>query len=151
MSDLLTEDLKREIADRRCIAIVGAGVSIFSTGNAPCASWTELLHHGVQRCVDVAAGLPEGWAARAKADIDSGDLDDLLSSAEKVKRKLGAPDSGEYSRWLRESVGALQAVRREVLRGPERLRRRPRHHQLRRPHQWCYGTAGRHLDGRRPR
>ena len=115
MSDLLTEDLKREIADRRCIAIVGAGVSIFSTGNAPCASWTELLHHGVQRCVDVAAGLPEGWAARAKADIDSGDLDDLLSSAEKVKRKLGAPDSGEYSRWLRESVGALQAVRREVL------------------------------------
>lgn len=115
MSEPLTEDLKREIGAGRCIAIVGAGVSIFSTGNAPCASWTGLLHHGVQRCSDLIPGLSEGWAARAKADIDSGDLDDLLSSAEKVSRKLDAPTGGEYSRWLRESVGALELCHREVL------------------------------------
>jgi tetratricopeptide (TPR) repeat protein len=121
MSNSLIEDLKGEIAARRCIAIVGAGVSISSTDNAPCASWTGLLHHGVQRCVDVVPNLPEGWAARSGADIDSGDIDDLLSGAEKVSRKLGAPLSGEYSRWLRESVGALHAVHREILEALKEL------------------------------
>ena len=115
MSELLTEDLKREIAAERCIAIVGAGVSIFSTGNAPCASWTGLLHHGVRRCAELYSNLPSGWAARADADIDSGDLGDLLAGAEKVSGKLGAPDSGEYARWLRESVGELKVTHRQVL------------------------------------
>jgi hypothetical protein len=121
MSNSLIENLKGEIAARRCIAIIGAGVSISSTDNAPCASWTGLLHHGVQRCVDVVPNLPEGWAARSGADIDSGDIDDLLSGAEKVSRKLGAPLSGEYSRWLRESVGALHAVHREILEALKEL------------------------------
>jgi len=112
---MLVEDLRSQIARRRCVVIVGAGVSIYSTDNSPCASWTGLLHHGVQRCLGVAGGLPADWAVRARADIDSADLDDLLSGAEKVSSKLGAPQSGEFSRWLRESVGVLKVVRPEVL------------------------------------
>ena len=115
MSEVLTENLRQEIVKGSCVAVVGAGVSIFSTGNAPCASWTGLLHHGVQRCADVITSLTADWAERAKRDIDSGDLDDLLAGAEKVSSKLGAPNGGEYARWLRESVGVLEASHREVL------------------------------------
>src|SRR5438045_1484143 len=45
-------------------------------------------------------------------EIDSGDLDNMLSAAEKITRKLG---KGEYARWLRESVGSLRAKDAEVL------------------------------------
>ena len=82
MSDLLTDDLKSVIAAGRCIAIVGAGVSIYSTGNAKCASWTGLLDDGVERCAALIPGLPSDWAQRTRGDIASGDLDDLLSGAE---------------------------------------------------------------------
>jgi hypothetical protein len=40
-------------------------------------------------------------------EIASGDIDDLLSAAEKVATKL-ANQGGEYSRWLRETVGTLR-------------------------------------------
>ncbi len=42
------EDLASEVASGRAIAIVGAGVSILATGNAPCASWKGLLHDGAR-------------------------------------------------------------------------------------------------------
>jgi len=111
----LLEDLKNQIAKGQAIVIVGAGVSIGATHNKPCASWTGLLHHGVDRCVEVAPGLPANWAQRVHAEIDSSDLDDLLSAAEKIATKLGAPKGGEYRRWLRESVGVLRAGQREVI------------------------------------
>jgi hypothetical protein len=51
--------------------------------------------------------LPDGWAARVRAEIRSGDLDDLLSAAEKISSKLGSRE-GEYRRWLKETIGTLQ-------------------------------------------
>ena len=110
MPEGLRADLQQQIASGDCLLVVGAGVAIFGTGNAPCASWNGLLRHGVQHCANHLPGLPPGWAERASGDIDSGDLDDLLASAEKLSRKLSAPDGGEYARWLRESVGALSMV-----------------------------------------
>ncbi len=49
------------------------------------------------------------------ADVGSGDMDDLLSAAEKIAAKLGAPAGSEYSLWLKETVGALRAEDRSVL------------------------------------
>jgi hypothetical protein len=54
--NLLIDDLRGEIAANRCIVILGAGVAIYSTNNAPCASWTGLLRDGVERCRAVAHG-----------------------------------------------------------------------------------------------
>jgi hypothetical protein len=51
--------------------------------------------------------LPNGWRERVLAEIHSSDLDDLLSAAEKVSRKLRR--SGEYGRWLRETAGHREA------------------------------------------
>jgi tetratricopeptide (TPR) repeat protein len=114
LSELL-DDLRDEIARAQVLAIVGAGVSTGAAGGDPAASWTGLLKNGVERCVEVAQPLPARWAERVREEIESGDLDDLLSAAEKVSAKLGAPKGGEYRRWLRETVGGLRVKERSVI------------------------------------
>lgn len=108
MSRDLLDELSQQIARGRMLAVVGAGVSIAATGGDCLASWTGLLRHGAERCVEVAGPLPEGWAEQVRAEIDSGDLDELLSAAEKISRKLGAPCGPEYARWLRDTVGRFR-------------------------------------------
>jgi SIR2-like domain len=99
------------------IAIIGAGVSIGATNNQPVASWQGLLHHGVDHCLGLRqlTRVDDDWAKRVHAEIKSGDLDDMLSAAEKISRKLVAPSGGEYRRWLRDTIGKLKAERRDVL------------------------------------
>src|SRR5262245_30770754 len=96
MSDLLVQDLKQQIAAKQVVVIVGTRVSRSATNNHPCASWQGLLHDGVDRCKQLVHGLPDGWDRRAHEEINSGDLSELLSAAEKVSDKLGAPVSVEY-------------------------------------------------------
>jgi hypothetical protein len=59
-------------------------VSIQATDNQPCASWKGLLHDGARQCAELDASLRDKWLARVNKDIDSGDLDDMLSAAEKI-------------------------------------------------------------------
>jgi tetratricopeptide (TPR) repeat protein len=117
MGNLLLKDLQREIDVGNVIAVIGAGVSIAATNNKPAASWRGLLHHGVGHCRELKSltGVDDKWAERVHDEINSGDLDDMLSAAEKIARRLGAPKGGEYSRWLRETIGELKAERRNVL------------------------------------
>jgi len=110
----LLDDLKQQIAKGQTVVIVGAGVSIGATRGQRCASWTGLLHDGVNRCVDLGR-VPALMADTLHTQIDSSDLDFLLAAAEAISRKLGAPNDGEYRRWLRESVGMLSAENREVI------------------------------------
>lgn len=114
MSELL-DDLRSEIAKGHVLAIVGAGVSIGATGGDAVASWAGLVKSGIDRCVEVAQPLPTRWAERVREELESGDLDDLLSAAEKISAKLGAPAGGEYRRWLRETVGQLKIQDRSVI------------------------------------
>jgi len=116
MSDPLIDDLRQQIERGQAIAIVGAGVSIGATNNAPAASWVGLLKDGVARCEAVGDPRPAAnWADRQRDALDGGDLTDLLSVTEQVSQRLGYPKGGEWSRWLRETVGALSAVDRSVL------------------------------------
>lgn len=111
----LLQELRHEIEQGRMLVVVGAGVSIAATGDEHLASWTGLLRNGAERCVEVAGPLPDGWADRVLAEIDSGDLDELLSAAEKISRKLGAPCGPEYARWLRETVGRFRVKHPSVI------------------------------------
>jgi hypothetical protein len=121
--EALIEDLKREIAAQGCIVVVGAGVSVAATGGAACASWTGLLKHGVARCEAlVSHSLPTGWAKRLEQEIESGDIDDLVGAAEKISRKLQAPDGPEFRRWLEDSVGKLRASQTDLLKAIAALR-----------------------------
>jgi tetratricopeptide (TPR) repeat protein len=121
-TEALVADLRAQIEAGQVLVIAGAGVAVAATaGGAPgssrVASWRGLLADGIERCVLV--GQPpaaEGWAERLRADLESADLDDLLSVAERVASRLGAPAGGDYSRWLRETVGALRASDPSVLR-----------------------------------
>lgn len=113
--DPLLEDLKTQIAQRKVVVIVGAGVSIAATRGSEAASWTELLRSGVARVGSVGSALPSRWQERQVEALDGGDMDESLGVAEQIARKLGAPRGGEYRRWLRESVGALRVQDREVI------------------------------------
>jgi tetratricopeptide (TPR) repeat protein len=115
VSGLLVEDLRGELARGQVIVLVGAGVSAGATGGAPVASWTGLLENGVARCEALGLPLPTGWGDRTRAQIASGDVEELLLAAEAVTYRLGGRDHGEYRRWLKETVGALDAAHLEVL------------------------------------
>jgi hypothetical protein len=121
MSQVLTDDLRKQIADGQAIAIVGAGVSVGATNNAPVASWVGLLKDGIARC-EAVARPPTGWADRYRAALDSGDLDELLGLAEQVSRRLGYPQGGEWRRWLRETVGQLKSAMNASLEALRDLR-----------------------------
>jgi hypothetical protein len=114
-NELLIKDLQAQIKAGQVVAIVGPGVSVGTTNGNQLASWTGLLEDGVQRCCELMRGLSSDWKERRLAEIHSGDMEELLSAAEIVSRKLGAPAGGEFRRWLRESVGSLEAQRGDVI------------------------------------
>ncbi len=124
-TEALVADLRAQIEAGEVLVIAGAGVSVAATaegtapGGSPVASWKGLLVDGIERSTQVGSPPPAaGWAERLRADLESKDLDDLLSVPERVASRLGAPKGGEYRRWLRETVGSLRAIDRSV---PEAL------------------------------
>ena len=106
------DELKQRVAKRKAVLLVGAGVSARATGNRV-ASWTGLLEDGVGFCEEHVNALPGGWGDRVRADIASGDQDDLLIAAEKITRKLGSPANLLW--WLRDTIGTLEVTTRDVL------------------------------------
>lgn len=109
------DDLRMAVTQGQVVAIVGAGVSIEASGNDPRASWTGLLEDGIARCEAIIRPLPTGWGERARGEISSKDLGEMLSAAEKISDRLGAPSGGEWRKWLRESVGELKPKNPAVL------------------------------------
>ena len=115
-STSLRDDLQQQIQAGQVVAIVGAGVSVGATNNHAVASWQGLLHHGVDYCRMLpTTGVTDATAQLLHSQIDAGDLDMMLAAAEVISAKLGAPQGGEWRRWLRETVGELRAQRRDVL------------------------------------
>lgn len=110
---LLIKDLKERIANKQAIIFVGTGVSISSTNNNPIASWQGLLRDGVERCQQLIPDLPNRWKERVLEDIESTDTLDLLSAAEKIETKLR--ETGNYTRWLRETVGKLTVANPSII------------------------------------
>ena len=104
--ELLISDLRERLVTGRAVAIVGAGVALGATGGDPLAGWKGLLEDGVKRCEQVVPRLPNGWGDTVRRELDSGDIDDLLSAAQKVEKKLRR--IGEFAKWLVDTVGQLQ-------------------------------------------
>ena len=113
--NLLLDDLRHAIRIGEAVIVAGAGISIAATSGAPTASWIGLLEHGIARCEEVGSDVPGGWGDVMRDLLKLGDIDSMLSAAENVTSKLGGPSGGEYERWLRESVGALETVDNAVL------------------------------------
>ena len=111
----MPDDLRKLLAAKKILVIVSTGISLTATRPAPsarAASRNGLLKLGAQHCRALHPALDPAWENRLSAELDSGALDDILSAAEKIARKLGAPAGPEFARWLEETVGALRRSRR---------------------------------------
>jgi hypothetical protein len=107
---LLVTDLQRTITESpsNVVLIVGAGVSMGALHGSPqyqLASWAGLLHDGLNRCE--ALGLVAKDVRRYRELLSSDDPEAWVLAAEAISSGLGGPSSGEFSRWLRETVGTF--------------------------------------------
>jgi len=103
----LVDDLAETLATGDAVLMVGAGVSLAASHDAPFAGWRGLLEDGIARCVEVA-GVPARWGEVQDAQLALGDRESWLAVAEQVTQRLGGRTAGEFRRWLRETVGSLQ-------------------------------------------
>lgn len=97
------------------VVIVGTGVSMALTnGTIPSLSWKGLIEdgfaHGVKKG-KITLAQDEAW----KAQLDSSDIDDLLSAAEFMGRKLEAPQGNLYARWLENVFKDVQPINKEMV------------------------------------
>lgn len=113
------KNIHESIAKEELIVVVGTGVSISLTNNEfKQLSWTGLIESGFSFGGvkgKITAAQIESWGDQ----LHSNDIDDVLSAAEFVGRKLGAPSGELYARWLNESFegvvpkndGVIEAVK----------------------------------------
>jgi hypothetical protein len=123
MSATPLDDLREDLIGGQAVVVVGAGVSMAATGGASTASWVGLLNDGVTFCEALLGpSLPLGWAERRRAQVASGDLEELVGAAEDLTRRLGGPANGEFGRWLAGSIGKLRVTKPAVLQELAALR-----------------------------
>ncbi|MBZ4335063.1 3'-5' exonuclease [Corallococcus sp. AS-1-12] len=118
---LLIDDLRNKLATGQVLCIVGAGASIAATNRNQNASWLGLLRSGLEYCMQVVQPPPPmQWRDNIINDIETGritgDTLPLLSAAEKISQKLGAPSGAEFSNWLDHDVGALKVVNPSLIK-----------------------------------
>jgi tetratricopeptide (TPR) repeat protein len=112
--ELLLDDLLDDVTKGTALLIAGSGVSIQASGDQPCASWEGLILDGIEHCAQTnLLDTPEADLLRRQ--LKGKRVGELLQVAEKVSETLGAPEGGEFRRWLQQSVGRLELRHREVI------------------------------------
>jgi hypothetical protein len=112
--NMLLADLRKLIDDGEVALFIGTGVSVLATNGAPHATWTGLIESGIEWCVELDPAL-DAWAKRRRAELNAGEIQEILAAAQSVEDKLGGPGGGEFHRWLGETVGKLRASDSTVL------------------------------------
>lgn len=110
----LVDALREDLAKGEVLVIAGTGVSIQATGAEASAGWDGLIHHGIEHCVETNL-LTEVEAQKLRKQLESKSVKKRLAVAEKISKALGAPDGGEFRRWLRESIGPLKLKDRSIV------------------------------------
>jgi hypothetical protein len=93
--------------------LVGTGLTIAATGDRA-NSWTELIKRGAAACEENGR-RDRAWVERVVADVDTGEIGDLLAAAEKVTYALGGRGGEPFYEWLSESVGSVEPKHLELL------------------------------------
>lgn len=91
---------------KKAIVVVGAGVTIQTTGNHKNSSWQGLLESGIEYCVDLDCSLGSTWKERMLQAL-KGDLVDWLSVAYQIENRL---TRSNFQGWLEDTIGALPMV-----------------------------------------
>lgn len=88
--------IKQSIAEGKLIAVVGTGISLaLTSGKNSALSWKGLVENGFDYGVAkgrISSVQMDAWRAQLQSD----DIDDLLSAAEFMGRKLAAPTGDLY-------------------------------------------------------
>jgi hypothetical protein len=113
--------LKDSASSGKLVAVVGTGVSIALTnGKFRALSWKGLVEDGFAYGVKKAKITTEqsdGW----KSQLNSNDLDELLSAAEFMGRKLAAPNGDLYAHWLKSVFEHVEPEKNEMQRAVRAL------------------------------
>src|SRR4051812_43967381 len=83
------EDMATELASHaeRVLVLSGAGVAC-ATDRNPCASWTGLLHDGLERCRQRYHTLSEGWFEITEKMIGERTAAELVGAASRIEQAL---------------------------------------------------------------
>lgn len=111
---ILKDELKRYIGEKKVIAVVGTGVSVAVTKDDR-ASWPGFLKEGLKRCRQFARVDAE-WLDIVQRELDQGKTENLLHAAERISKALEAPSGNRYVEWLRETFETLEPKKPDVLR-----------------------------------
>ncbi len=120
MSDTIPDELHEQIANGKVVVIVGAGVSAAATCGHEVSSWHGLLKHGI-RYVRDCRRYDEHWEQQRIKSLEQGDAATLIALAEEITDSLGGCQGGEFTRWLKETVGALRVKDATVIKALEAL------------------------------
>jgi len=116
-SPSIPEHLRKAIRNRQVVIVVGAGVSIQATGNAPAASWNGLIKLGIERCTEIDSKRKGRWEQNALSRLDSEFPDEFLGLANEVARVIGGNGQvpGRFGQWLGDTVGKLEPKHPEII------------------------------------
>lgn len=112
------EGLSQAIASGRAVVIVGAGASVYATGNAPTASWTGLIRNGIAFVQEHESSDTTRWTALIEQQLEfaleEGDEDQLLQAASGVASRIHRMGEQAFARWLESAVGDFTVSNREL-------------------------------------
>lgn len=108
--------LKEAAANAKLAIIIGTGVSVSLTDNKfPALSWKGLIRDGFSHAASIGK-INREQERHWQSQIASTDLDDLISAAEFMGRKLGAPKGDLYARWLEGALGSAKASNKQMIK-----------------------------------
>ncbi len=117
----LLADIRQILRDRpsSAVFVIGTGVPLGALRGTSCqtfATWDGLLRSGLHRARELGK-LTDNEAADYERQLGHSRAGALLGVAAVVEQELGAPNGGEFRRWLRETVGTFEhcLVDRSVL------------------------------------
>ena len=115
MTEYLRKAMRAAIRDgsRKPLIVCGAGVSSQAT-NQVAPSWQKLIESGINRVSDLDANMAT-WAEDSIARLEQGDAAKWIAVADEVTEKLGGARNAEFAAWLHSKIGALTAVRNDLL------------------------------------
>jgi WD40 repeat protein len=109
MQENLVKDLKKLIADRQVILILGAGITKnclqYGSDEYNRASWVDLLCDALT-WTDALKPFEEQAKKNIEFGLETGDVAYMITSAKKIRTHMG---EGEFKKWLKDRVGSLEA------------------------------------------
>ncbi|WFC85830.1 MULTISPECIES: SIR2 family protein [Enterobacter cloacae complex] len=115
MSASAIENIKESILKDELVVVIGTGCSIALTDNSnKILSWKGLIESGFDYAT-VKGKISNEQKGFWSNQLASNDIDDLLSAAEFVGRKLDSPSGDLYSRWLSESFDKIKPTNKNMM------------------------------------